>query len=194
MLHLAQPSAPIRQLILKEKERIWSAAQNEAFSKIKTVICSAPTLARRNPNQPILLCADSSSFVLRRALLQHQPDYTWRPVTYVPMSLSETETRYTQIEKEALVNSLEGRSVRKCGYLIPVLAQQSPKYIHSIPTHCCYRTTVLSAETVLLCDHINRSNKTNDNVTLLTMGCSVSSSSVFMFAMCCHLLQCIKLL
>ena len=100
--HLAELSAPIRELLRKDRAWIWSAAQEEAFSKIKTAICSAPTLAHYEPNRPTLLCADSSSFALRGALLQLQPDDTWRPVTYVSRSLSETKIRYAQIDKEAL--------------------------------------------------------------------------------------------
>ena len=80
----------------------WSAAQEEAFSKIKTAICSTSTLAHYDPNRPTLLCAESSSFALGGILLQRQPDDTWRPVTYVSRSLSETETWYAQIEKEAV--------------------------------------------------------------------------------------------
>ena len=35
-------------------------------------------------------------------LLQHH-DEGWKPVTYASRSISETESQYTQIEKEALV-------------------------------------------------------------------------------------------
>ena len=44
----------------------------------------------------------SSSFGLGTVLLQTSENGEWRPVAYASRSLSETETRYAQIEKEAL--------------------------------------------------------------------------------------------
>ncbi len=100
--NLATLSAPIRELLRKNTEWSWSSVQDDAFSKIKKAICSAPTLALYDTNKPTLVCADSSSYGLGGALLQRQADDSWRPVTFVSRSLTDTEKRYAQIEKEAL--------------------------------------------------------------------------------------------
>ena len=48
-----------------------------------------------------LVSADASSNGLGAVLLQ-KFEADWRPVVFASRSLSETETRYAQIEKEAL--------------------------------------------------------------------------------------------
>ena len=59
---LADLLAPIRELLCSDHDWARSSAQNEAFCKIKEVICSAPTLALYDPNKAMLLCADPSSY------------------------------------------------------------------------------------------------------------------------------------
>ena len=47
------------------------------------------------------ISADASSHGLGAVLLQKNQQ-EWRPVTYASRAMSETETRYAQIEKEVL--------------------------------------------------------------------------------------------
>ena len=47
------------------------------------------------------MCADASNFDLGAVLLQQQQS-VWQPVAYASRTMSETEQRYSQIEKEAL--------------------------------------------------------------------------------------------
>ena len=55
----------------------------------------------------MVLCTGASNpairvIVSRMVLLQGQGDTTWRPVAFASRTLSEPETRYAQIVKEAL--------------------------------------------------------------------------------------------
>lgn len=54
-----------------------------------------------DPNRECKVSADASSFGLGGVLLQKWEE-EWRPVAYVSRSLTQTEQRYAQVEKEAL--------------------------------------------------------------------------------------------
>ena len=75
--------------------------QESVFNAIKQEISSEMVLAHNDPNKESLISADSSSFGLG-GLLRQKHGETWMPVAFVSRSLSDTECRYAQIEKEAL--------------------------------------------------------------------------------------------
>ena len=59
------------------------------------------TLVLYNPQVELKVPADTSSFGLGAVLFQKDKD-DWKPMAYASRSMSETERRYAQIEKEAL--------------------------------------------------------------------------------------------
>ena len=61
-------------------------------------------LALYDPRAPTKVSANASSHGLGAVLLQ-QIDGSWRPVSFASRSMSETEQRYAQIEKEALATT-----------------------------------------------------------------------------------------
>ena len=69
---------------------------------IKQSLISPPTLAHFNPNYETLVSADASSYGLGAVLLQKSPNSEFQPVAFISRSLSTAESRYAQIEKEAL--------------------------------------------------------------------------------------------
>ena len=75
--------------------------QESAFDAIKKEISFDTVLAHYDPHKEILVSADSSSFGLG-CLLRQKHGGIWKPVAFASRSLSETERRYAQIEKEAL--------------------------------------------------------------------------------------------
>ena len=83
-------------------QRVWGTPQQQAFEKIKSDLTAAPVLAPYDPNKDTEVSADASSFGLGGVLLQKQEDQTWRPVMFISRALTPVESRYVQIEKEAL--------------------------------------------------------------------------------------------
>ena len=79
----------------------WGSSQEQAFSQVKSELAKPTVLALYSPRAPTKVSADASSYGLGAVLLQQVVD-VWKPVAYASRSMSETERRYAQIEKEAL--------------------------------------------------------------------------------------------
>ena len=100
--HLASMTKPLRDLLTKKNSWSWGPPQQEAFQVVKQALTKSPVLALYDPGLETTVAADASSYGLGAVLRQKQADGTTRPVAYVSRSMSPTEARYAQIEKEAL--------------------------------------------------------------------------------------------
>ena len=98
--HVAQLSQPLRQLLKSNTACLWAAQHDEALNKLKAEICSHRVLAHYDVQAKTKISADASSYGVG-AVLQSKDDTTWQPVAFTFRALSETESRYAQIEKEA---------------------------------------------------------------------------------------------
>lgn len=87
----------LRSLLKKESEWSWEAQHSEAVDRLKEKLSSAPVLALYSGSEPIVLSVDASSVALGAVLLQ-----AGRPVEFASLTLTDTQTRYAQIEKEML--------------------------------------------------------------------------------------------
>ena len=96
---------PIRDLLSTKNEFLWGPTQQDAFEKLKKELTSTPVLAHYDPAKETILSADASSYGLGTVLLQEQENGARKPVAYASRSMSSTEQRYAQIEKEALATT-----------------------------------------------------------------------------------------
>ena len=101
---LAEMTEPLRALLSEKNEWIWGLAQRNAFHNIKETLTDAPVLALYNPQYETKVVADSSSYGLGAVLMQKHKEI-WKPVAYASRALTPTETRYAQVEKEALAST-----------------------------------------------------------------------------------------
>ena len=99
--NLAQLSQPLRELLSSKQTWIWGPAQQEAFEKMKAEITTPRVLAHYDVTADTKISADASSYSLRAVLPQSNND-SWKTVSFVSRSLTETERRYASIEKQAL--------------------------------------------------------------------------------------------
>jgi hypothetical protein len=88
---------PINQLTKEEVPWHWNRPQQEALDKMKKLITEAPVLAFYDVKKELVLQCDASETGLGASLLQEG-----RPIAYASRTLTDCETRYAQIEKEAL--------------------------------------------------------------------------------------------
>lgn len=89
--------SPLCNLLKDQVPFHWMSEHKEALNKIKQVLSSQPLLRLYDPQLPITIQADASSTGLGATLMQNN-----QPVAYASRSLTDTETRYAQIEKELL--------------------------------------------------------------------------------------------
>ena len=99
--HLADITHPLRGLPSSKRAWLWGPDQETAFVKAKEALTKPIILALYRPGGETKVAADASSFGLGAVLLQRVTS-EWRPVAYASWTLSATEQKYAQIEKEAL--------------------------------------------------------------------------------------------
>ncbi|XP_064462940.1 uncharacterized protein K02A2.6-like [Ornithodoros turicata] len=106
---------PLNTLLCKNVPWKWSRDCQLAFHKIKKMLVSAPVLAHYDPSLPLEVGCDASSYGLGAVLSITLKDGTRRPVAYASRSLTESEKRYSQLEREGLALVY---SVKKFHYYI----------------------------------------------------------------------------
>lgn len=94
---LSQTLEPIRQLTRVGVEWSWSKKHDKAFQAVKKLVTEAPILAFYDPKEELTIQCDASKNGLGAVLMQNG-----KPIAYTSRSMTETETRYSQIEKETL--------------------------------------------------------------------------------------------
>lgn len=94
---MADETAALRSLLKKDAEFVWTASHDRAFQRIKEIVCKEVTLSYFDPNKPTTIQVDASLKGLGAALVQDD-----KPIAFASKSLSETEKRYVNIEREML--------------------------------------------------------------------------------------------
>ncbi|XP_061722995.1 uncharacterized protein K02A2.6-like [Cydia pomonella] len=94
--NMADITSPLRQLLHKDVEWIWDQPQEEAFLKLKELLKNPPVLGFYDPQAPILLSVDASSYACGGVMIQKE-----KPIAYCAKSFTKTEQGYSQLEKEA---------------------------------------------------------------------------------------------
>ena len=92
---------PLRDLLSSKNEWHWGQAQEESFPRLKKEMTQVPVLAHYCSEKETIISADASLYGLGAV----QEDDTKKPIAYASHSMTSTEQRYAQIEKEALATT-----------------------------------------------------------------------------------------
>ena len=95
--HLSDHTAPLRELLKQDVVFQWSESHQRAFDSIKSLISEDAKLRYYDRSRPITLQVDASAIGLGACLIQDGA-----PVAYASKSLTATEQRYANIERELL--------------------------------------------------------------------------------------------
>ncbi len=106
---------PLRDLTHIKQDFLWANQHFKAFQQAKYLVSTAPCLRYFDVHATVVLQVDASNYGLGTALLQpslnrtSSGDVQWQPVAYSSSSLTPTEQRYAQIEREtpAIVHAFQ---------------------------------------------------------------------------------------
>ena len=94
---LGEVTQPLREITKQDHEFIWANQHETALEKIKEMLTNAPCLKYFDVTQEVTLETDASDYGLGAVITQEG-----KPVAYASRRLTETERRYSQLEKECL--------------------------------------------------------------------------------------------
>ncbi|GFR29767.1 hypothetical protein TNCT_40401 [Trichonephila clavata] len=100
--NLATIANPLNNLTKKNVRFLWSKDCQVAFEQIKKEICSPKVLVHYDPSLPLTLASDTSPVGIGCVLSHVYPDGSERPIAFASRTLSGSEKKYSQIDKEAL--------------------------------------------------------------------------------------------
>ncbi|XP_047037910.1 uncharacterized protein K02A2.6-like isoform X1 [Helicoverpa zea] len=95
--NLSEKTQILRNLLKKDAVWSWDENHNKCLKSLIDEITKSPVLAHYNPNIPLVLSVDSSKSALGAVILQNN-----KPIAYSSKTLTTTQSRYAQIEKELL--------------------------------------------------------------------------------------------
>ncbi|KAA0722308.1 Retrovirus-related Pol polyprotein from transposon opus [Triplophysa tibetana] len=134
--NLSDIATPLRNLTHRETAWCLYQQHQHAFDTLKSCLSNPPVLAYYDVKKPVTLTCDASSYGLGAACLQD-----CKPVAYSSRRLTDTETRYAQIEKELLAVVFACTKFRDYVYGKPTIVETDhqplvtilKKPIHTVP-------------------------------------------------------------
>eukprot|EP00731_Ephydatia_muelleri_P001282 Em0001g1282a len=86
----------------KDVKWSWGSGEQAAFTKLKEMLTADTVLALFDPSLPVGISCDASETGLGAVLFHRYQDGSERPIANASKTLSDTQRRYSQIQKEAL--------------------------------------------------------------------------------------------
>ena len=114
---LGEKGLPLYRLLRKAERFSWTAEAQEALDKLKASLTSAPVLTAPKEDEPLYLYVTATTQVVSAVIVVERAEEghalpVQRPVYFISEVLSETKTRYPQIQKLIYAVVLARRKLR----------------------------------------------------------------------------------
>ena len=134
--HFAEKAHTLRVLLKKDVPWMWDVDHQKSVDELKHAVSSSACLEYYGPTATVQLEVDASMKGLGIALVQK-----WRPVAFGSKTLTECESRYSNIEREmlAIVHGIQRYHTYLYGQPFKVITDQEPlvaicaKALHAAP-------------------------------------------------------------
>lgn len=123
---------PFDQLLKKNVKWKWSSECQQSFDKFKEILQSNLLLTHYNPELPIVVAADASNSGIGSCIFHKFQDGSMKAIYHASRSLTDTEKKYSQIEKEALALVFAAKKFHRMIYGRPVIFQSDHKPLLAI--------------------------------------------------------------
>ena len=100
--NLATITDPLYRLTKKGIQWKWGSEEQATFQKLKDMLCADTVLAHFDPSLLVGVSCDASEVGLGAVLFHRYADGSERPIANISKTLTDTQRRYSQIQKEAL--------------------------------------------------------------------------------------------
>jgi len=98
----AQATAPLRELLKVNAKFQWTQECQRSFERVREMLTDDTVMAYFDPRRKTRLTTDAGPGGMATTMKQYDPEAKrWRPVTYRSRAFTDTESRYSQLEKEA---------------------------------------------------------------------------------------------
>ncbi|XP_062713761.1 uncharacterized protein K02A2.6-like [Aedes albopictus] len=91
----------LNNLLKDDVPFVWSKECEKSFLYVKKEMQSDRFLVHYDPSLPVVLATDASPYGIGAVLSHQYPDGTERPLQYASQTLTRTQQKYSQIDKEA---------------------------------------------------------------------------------------------
>nr|VZI22679.1 unnamed protein product [Spirometra erinaceieuropaei] len=99
-----QSATILKPLYRLEKNRCWhwSEVEQSALEQAKAALTSSSVLVHDDPEKPTILKFDASPYGVGEVLMHRMPSGADMPIAFASRTISQAETNYSQLDKEAL--------------------------------------------------------------------------------------------
>ena len=98
---MSSKAAPLNALLLKNANFEWTEAEENSFKILKQDIVNAASLTHYDPSKQLVLATDASPYGTGAVLSQIE-DGVEKPIAFASKTLTMTQKRYSQLDREGL--------------------------------------------------------------------------------------------